>query len=300
MLYRKSNFFWQLLTVALLFISLPAAAQVENQTSVAIKRTAVNTGVNYTYQAEEYERQGKYTQAVDSYRRALLFQPKDAGIYNNLGTAYAKQRNFTEALAALKQAITLNPKLALAHYNISIVYDHLKRHQQALAAVRRALEIEPDNVKAIHQSCQLNLLLDLNKEAVGCYKSLKLLNSLDGKSHSYYGLALMRTKKFKRAIPVLKEAVRLSPDRLSAYNLLGIALYEKKRYQDAVEILKRALRINPDNAEIRHNLAIVQLLNGNKPAALVHYKILRSSNPKLARKLYKSIYGDKVIFVEGK
>lgn len=188
----------------------------------------------------------------------------------------------------------------MTHLNLSVVYDYLKRPKEALGADRRALEIEPRNSKAFALSCELELVLKQNKEAADCYESLQELTSLGGRSQAYYGLALMRTKKLNRAIPILEEAVRLLPNHTFAYNLLGAALLKKGRYKNAVAVFKRALEINPENEEIRYNLAQTQLKAGNKAAALVQYKVIEGKNPALARELYKSIYSDKVIFVEKK
>lgn len=284
--------------IFLLFIFIPVTAQVKNQPIAVRKQAEKKTALNYMNRAVKLVNEGKYEQAIADYKRALSLSAGNPLIYNDLGTVYAKQQRYAEALEAFKQSAVLDPDSALTYYNISVVYDQLNRPTEAIAAVRHALEIEPENTKALTQLCELNLLAQQNEESVGCYESLQKLTSLDGRAHKFYGMALLRTEKLKRAITVLNEAVRLLPKNLVVYSLLGKALYKKKRYKEAEEIFDRALRLDPGKDELRYNLAIAQLTSGNRDAAIIHYKFLKNSNPALAKKLYNSIYSGDVISVE--
>lgn len=297
MVYGKWKFSPLLFSfIFLFFISVPA--QIKSQTAVVTKPAKKMSVINFTDRAAKFEKAGRYEKAIADLKHALLLSPKNPAIYNNLGVVYSKQLRYEEALEAFNRSIALAPDLARAHYNSGVVYAHLNRPLEALAAVRRAVEIKPDYTNAVAQMCELNLVVKQNKEAVVCYKSLRKLKELDGKEKSHYGLALLQTEKTKQAIRILGEAVLLMPDDPFANNLLGKALYEKKRYKEAIEVFDRALRQNPGTAELRFNLAIAQLISGNRDASIIHYKVLKNLNPPLARRLYRAIYADDVIFIE--
>lgn len=299
MVYEKRKFSPLLLTfVFLFFVSVPVKSQVKSQTAIVKKPVKKMSAVSYTDRAARFEKAGKYEKAIADLKRALLLSPQNPAIYNNLGAVYTKQKRFEDALESLGKAVTLDPGLARSHYNISIVYDHLKRPLDALAAARRAVAINPEYINARVQMCELSLVVKQNNEAVACYKSLQKFKNLDGRAMTYYGMALLRTEKTKQAISILEEAVRLMPDNPLPNNLLGKALYEKKQYKEAIKIFNHALRQNPGTAELRFNLAIAQLTSGNRDAAIVHYKVLKNSNPPLAQKLYRAIYAGDVVFIE--
>lgn len=297
MVYEKKKFSLTLVAFVFLFFfcfSTPVKSQ-----PVIIKKPAKKIlAVNFADRAAKLEKAGRYEKAIADLKHALLLTPEDPAIYNNLGVVYTKQMRFEKALQALNKSIALAPDLARVHYNTSIVYDRLNRPFEALAAARRAVEIKPDYFNAVRQLCELNLVVKQNKEAIACYKSLRNIKELDGRARVYYGMALLRTEKTKQAIRVLEEAVRLAPDNILAHNLLGKALYQKKRYKEAAEVFDRALRHDPGKTELRFNLAIAQQKLGNRDAAIIHYKVLKNSNPPLARKLYRAIYAGDVIFID--
>jgi tetratricopeptide (TPR) repeat protein len=198
MLYGKKKFSYLLLAViCLFFVSAPVTAQLKNQTAIVKKKTEKKSNIDFTERGIRFVKEGKYEQALADFKRALLLTPDDPVIYNNLGAAYTKQERYTQALEAFRQSIAINPEIAVTYYNMGIVYDHLNRPAEALASVRKAVEIEPKNTKAFVLMCELGLAAEQNKEAVGCYESLQTLTALDGKSMTYYGMALMRTKKSK-------------------------------------------------------------------------------------------------------
>lgn len=293
--YARS-FYAALLTFSfLLCVVLSAAAQTSNLQATNNKQE-IQKARNFINEAHNYNRQGLYSKAVDDYKKALLLFPNSAEIYNNLGTTYALQKQYDKAITAFSQAVRLNPELTSAELNLSVIYYNLNRPAESLAAARRAIRIDPQNINTRRQLCQLNLFLFKNEEAVSCYKNLQKDVPLKVLEKFYYGTALMKTNRLNKSLPLLKESAELLSGDAIVQNIYGAALFKKKNYKEAVTVLQHALDLTPNSAEIRYNLAQAQLANKDKNAAIKHYLILQRSNPAFAKKLYKSIYGDKVIF----
>ena len=60
------------------------------------------------------------------------------------------------------------------------------------------------------------------------------------------------------AILHYKNAIRIDPKYVDAYNNLGNALASKGNYDDAIKQYSEALKINPDFKDSINNLKIVQ------------------------------------------
>jgi Flp pilus assembly protein TadD len=99
---------------------------------------------------------------------------------------------------------------------------------------------------------------------------------------------------------VLEKTIELFPASAEAYNQLGVVLFETRRYDKALVALKQAVELAPNLDEPRFNLALAELANRNKTAALEHYGVLKRSNAALAEQLHAVIYRNRVLTVEGK
>jgi Flp pilus assembly protein TadD len=60
--------------------------------------------------------------------------------------------------------------------------------------------------------------------------------------------------RLEEAVPHYREALRLKPDFVLAYNNLGLALQRTGRFEEAITNFKEALRLRPNNADINANL----------------------------------------------
>lgn len=220
-----------------------------------------------------------------------------ATILNNEATQYAKSGQYEKALAELRHATYLDPGSDAILINLSVVLDHLKQWDESREVARKAVELAPDNIRALSQLCELSLVTGRNQEAVTCYGRLERLGQLNNEKKSKYGLALVRTNQEALARKYLEEVVRANSYDVGAANALGVIYFNEKNYAEAAAIFKRASEADPRRAEVRFNLGMTQLLLRNKPGAISQYKLLRELSPESAKKLYRAIYGDKILFV---
>jgi tetratricopeptide (TPR) repeat protein len=64
-------------------------------------------------------RQGRYSQAIESAKKALAFEPDNADAYNNIGAAYAAMRQWDDAIRYDEKAVALRPDFQLARNNLA-------------------------------------------------------------------------------------------------------------------------------------------------------------------------------------
>jgi tetratricopeptide (TPR) repeat protein len=219
---------------------------------------------------------------------------------NNLGVKYARENRTDDALKAFRRAVEIDPKIAAVYLNLSVAYDRLNRLNDALAAAEQAVELEPKNANAMTQLCELRLSTNKPREAAACYETLRDSFGMNETALYGYGTALMELKEFDKALSAFEESARLAPNFGPAHCGIGLIYYRKKKYKEAAAAFRRGLEIDPDNPTVRYNLAMAELGNRNKPAALSQYGFLKESNPDLAARLYRVLFANKVLFVESR
>jgi len=103
-----------------------------------------NPALNYLTLGVAYKKMGKTDDALESYKRALKFDPNDAEGYSNIGNIYAERKNFTMAKQFYLKAIEIDPSSAKAYNNLGNIYFEIGDYAEALECYRTAITLEPD------------------------------------------------------------------------------------------------------------------------------------------------------------
>ena len=77
----------------------------------------------------------EWTEAGESYRRAIAVVPDNSVVRNNLGFSLFMQGRLDEAISELIQAVRMDPEFALARTNLRLAYARKGRYLQALAGL---------------------------------------------------------------------------------------------------------------------------------------------------------------------
>jgi len=123
-----------------------------------------------------YYDEGKYKDAIESYKHAIEIKPDFAEAYYGLGGAYFKLEMYQEAIEAFKQAIKINPNLLAAHYGLGIAYFQSGMYREAIQANKQAIQINPVNAET-HLALGVIYILLNDKDAA--LKEYEILKDLD-------------------------------------------------------------------------------------------------------------------------
>jgi tetratricopeptide (TPR) repeat protein len=153
--------------------------------------------------AEVFETQGKYTEAIAEYRKAIAKNPRAINLHYRLGRALLQQSHDPAALEQARKEfeaeLALNPSDAVAEYQVGQVLTAEQKKPEAAAHFEKAAELRPDFPEA------LIAVAKLRSDA----------------------------KRFADAIALLERAVKLQPRNETAHYSLMMAYRNAGRAADA-------------------------------------------------------------------
>ena len=155
------------------------------------------------------QRQGKLTDAMGFYAKALVLQPGAPEIYSNLGILHARKQDWDKAIAYFQKAIEKDPQLAGAYNNLAKVWKKQGQPERELACLQTALQLQPELGPA--------------------------------SSHYRVGEALEAKEDIEAAIAFYRQAIEQSPDFLPAYERLVELLEDRGDWESAIAYYRKVV-----------------------------------------------------------
>ena len=233
----------------------PDDALASYQKAIAAKPDTYSA---YQSMSELYRDQNRFGEAIDVLRKALGVFPNDGRIYTDLGFLYSLAGKTDEAIQASQAGIRFLPAEYMAYTNLCRAYNDAKKHEMAIRECNNALKIKPTDGETFFYLARAYDLIGKQAEA---------------------------TKYYKQAVVGLVDETQKNPTQPDGYYLLGNAYRADNQFEKAIAAYSKCLDLSPRFGRARYNLAIIQLLQKNKTAALEQYNLLREFDPELAGKL---------------
>ena len=153
--------------------------------------------------AEVFETQGKYTEAVAEYRKAIEKNPKAINLHYRLGRALLQQSHdpavLEQARKEFETELRMNPSDAVAEYQVAQILAAEQKKAEAAPHFERAAELRPDFPEALIAVAKLR----------------------------------MEARRYPDAIALLQRAVKLQPRNETAHYNLMMAYRNAGRTADA-------------------------------------------------------------------
>lgn len=188
------------------------------------------------------KRQGRLSEAAESYTRCLELNPDDDEAYVARGEAFCQNNSLEQGLRDFSQALKLNPNCVPAYVGRAVVYAELEAWDQALADFSSAIERNPGSSKLRARRGQIQLIRD----------------------------------EYEAAADDLDEAIRLDPHSEEAYvsraivrRNLAVQEGEEDWLRRALDDWDAAIRINPKNATNYVRKAELLLIATAEPAEII-------------------------------
>ncbi len=215
---------------------------------------------------------GMYTDIETLWRTTIANNPNAFLARNNLGNILASQGKTSEAVAQFHRAIEIKPDYAEAYYNLALVLDRQGRPDEAIANYRKALEINSDFVVAHNNLGTALFKQGRMDEAAECYRRALKIDPDFGEAHSNMGILLTKQGRTDEAVAEYRKAIELNPNRAELYNNLGNLLATQGRPDEAIGQFQKALAVEPDYTGAHYNLANICFAQRQWDEAIEHYQ----------------------------
>lgn len=226
--------------------------------------------------------QNKYTEAIKVFQEVIKLAPAFSWPYNNLANVYLDLKRYKEAERLYNYSVKIDSVDAATEYsNLGLVFKDRGNIKKAETFFIKAINADSNMVYAYHHLAELyktinakqtNTLLTLSvkrepyfaeglTELADYYREgplpeeWKLADSLYDAAISnnpfntwaYAGKAWGKAqmKDTAAAIRLFKEAIRVNPDKPTAYGYYGRYFQLTKNYKQSIEWYKKSLAVSP-------------------------------------------------------
>jgi predicted O-linked N-acetylglucosamine transferase (SPINDLY family) len=168
----------------------------------------------------------RYEDALKSYDRALLTNPRDVVALNDRGNALLRLNRYQDALESYDRALALEPNNVTLLGNRGHLLGELRRPQDALASYDRALALEPKLVPVLTNRGNALLELLRNEDAIESYDRALAIDPGYAAAHNNRANVLQSLRRYEEAARSFIRLTALEPDHDYAIgNLLTCQLH---------------------------------------------------------------------------
>jgi tetratricopeptide (TPR) repeat protein len=251
-----------------------------------------------------YSALGRYEDAIDQYKRALLIDSGNLAIRFNLALAYYKAALFAEAVPELEKFIAAapnNPHMMNARLVLADCQVRLGEYKQVIQSLSPLAETDADNRTVAYllgsaligdgqldkgqaiidrlfrheDSAEAHLLMAsillLADDAQTALKEAQRAIELNPKLptvQAWYGRVLMRLGDTEKAKVAFRNELASNANDFEANLYLGVLLRQDKQLDEALHHLQRAVQLRPREQYARYHLAAVYAAAGKPGDAL--------------------------------
>jgi tetratricopeptide (TPR) repeat protein len=267
-------------------------SQLQSGALLSLADLVAASGRNKRAKAVQAFRDGLSFLSKDDCEKALPYFEKAVESDGNYAEAWAqtgfcreKLGRHGEAIEASKKAVSLRPS-AESYFNIGLASYYLKNYREAAENYRQAIRLDPYNAADAHYALGL-VYRDWGRpdDEIQAYKQAIKLKPDYVSAWERLGSRYLRSKKYPEAIETFKQLVALKPGDANVPNNMGEAYLEMNLMTDAVAAFRQAIQLKPDLGKAYYNLGRSLLSMGNRDGAVQQYNILQNLDQDWAEKL---------------
>ncbi len=250
------------------FLELRARSDDELALALQSYSRAVELDINqhaaFFNKANIHKRRGEVELALQSYNAAIYVQTLNPYYFNNRGDLLLQLKSLPFALQDFDRAIELDPSIGYFQDNKGSVLKELRRLDESSVAFKRSLAIDPENAL----------------------------------TYNNFGSLFLEQEVWDKALACFEMALRIEPGFYYALYNKGL-LYQRFNLLDkALECYQKALLSHPASMDVKWNISIIELTQGDLKKGLIGYEERyrlpenRGFAPKTSKPFLTSLIGD--------
>jgi Flp pilus assembly protein TadD len=211
----------------------------------------------YTELGKWFGAHKQYPCAVEAFRAGLQLEPASTNLAYLLGLTLYTAGDPKAAIAPLQQSIQGMPKHTEPHLLLAAAFEELQLRDKAKAEYEAALGVDPHSTSALTGLSRLFLADNDYTAVISLLRSAPLDEILAMNLAQAYG----DTRMFSQAAQILAQALQANPSSLRLANALTTIYVNQARYREAVQVAEESVRLRPDSVEAQSLYLRVLVLN---------------------------------------
>ncbi len=198
-------------------------------------------------------RQGRYTEAIPLYRKALALHSAIPGLRLDLGLAYFKAGKLKDALDQFSPLLKSMPQSSPYRQQLVILvgmcHYGLEQYAQAAIYLQEAVNRDPHNLELLLALAHSYLWSKQYRKVMDTYRAILQINANSAEADMLAGEALDAMKNAYGAVQQFRAAVKADPNLPDVHFGLGYLLWTQQQYPQAVPAFQAELHNNPGDAQ---------------------------------------------------
>jgi tetratricopeptide (TPR) repeat protein len=233
---------------------------------------------------------GNLEEAKVHYERAVALKPDYAVAYCNLGVVLQKLGDLTNSVVCHEKALLLRPDLAEAHNNLGLVLRQQGKLEEAKSHYERAVILRPNYAEVYNNLGVVLRQLGKLEDSAACFERLLLLKPNSAEAYDNLGNTLRDLGRLEESVASHERALMLRPASAKAHNNLGYTQRKQGKLAESRKSFNRALALEQESVDIRWNLCLLDLLEGNYAAGWSGYEVRHERKENKPRSFPKLIW----------
>jgi tetratricopeptide (TPR) repeat protein len=197
---------------------------------------------------------GRFSEAIETLRKALAAEPSNARILNELGHVRLLAGQPREAVDPLRRAVALDPRLAVAHLRLGSALERLGDAAGAAKAYEQAATLQPSLAEAHYRLAVLHHNNGRPQPALISFRRAAQAATQIDLRQMAEARALTIEGHEESAAPLLRAVLGRQPANAPALGLLGDILAGLGQFEEAERCFEGFLALQPAKVETFYNI----------------------------------------------
>jgi tetratricopeptide (TPR) repeat protein len=214
------------------------------------------------------DKEKKYAEADQIYRRVISMPGPSPGLLNNYGNHLLASGKSSEARGVFLKVLALDPAHINAHVQLARISLERKSGSEALHHLDQLPPSARQSTDVTILRMQALYMLHRDKEADALLTDISPSAQSDPRLSFSLGVALASSKQYDKAETFFSRTLEAAPSDFDALYNLGLAASHAGHNERARDVLQAALDQQPRNVDVLYDLAAVNVALNRKDAAV--------------------------------
>ncbi len=198
-----------------------------------------------------YSAMGMIDRALDNYIYFSKHSEEKGDVFIKIGLLYDEKNEYLNAIESFKKALSYFPKDDKLYFFIGIEYRYLKRYREALKAFKEAIRLNEKNPKYFFNAGVCLERMGNISEAIKYLDESVKLNGNDPIVLNYLGYLLADSgTRLNEAKKYIEKALSKEPENSAYLDSMGWVYYRMGDYERAREYVEKAIKnLNPESGD---------------------------------------------------